>query len=214
MPTGIPPGCRSASVEYATWWLLLSETPLFDVSDSELHVLATRHGLERLYLVADIAAEIWRHERKEVRNPGGYLHSLCTSLITPVWYQPPEKRNANAEEAEKRKRAVRELAENEKAVEEQMTQEKDALWSSLSDADRECFRAEVTVSMAPGFHWPAMAITALAKTMAWERRLTMSTNGAIDGAALVSKCNHESRHQKSGPKGHPKGNQSERGKYR
>lgn len=157
--------------------MLLCGTPLFEVSDSELHVLLTRHGLERLSLVADVAAEIWRHERKEVRNPGGYLHSLCTSLVPPAWYESPEKRNAKAVEAEKRKRAARELAENEKAVEEKVTHEKDTFWSSLSDADRERFRIEVTASMTPGFSWPDMAITSLAKTMAWERRSIMSTNG-------------------------------------
>ena len=55
--------------------------------------------------------------------------------------------------------------------------EKEAFWSSLLDADRERLCAEVTASMTPGFSWPAMAITALAKTMAWENRSIMSTNG-------------------------------------
>lgn len=153
--------------------LLLSGTPLSEVSDLELRVLVKRHGLERLSLIADVAAEIWRREHKEVRNPGGYLHSLCNSLVPPAWYEPPDRRKARASEAEEIRRAARETAEKEKAA----AQEKDAFWSSLSDIDRESFRSEAKASMAPGFSWPAMAVTSLAKTLAWEGRSKMSTNG-------------------------------------
>jgi Helix-turn-helix domain len=157
--------------------LLLSGTPLFEVSAPELLGLITRHGLERLSLVADVAAEIWRQERKEVRNPGGYLHSLCINLIIPSWYEPRDLRKAKAEATEERKRVAKELAEQMKAEAEKVTQEKDDFWFSLTDADKERFRTEVTASMTPGFNWPAMAITALAKTLAWKSRSGMHTNG-------------------------------------
>lgn len=156
--------------------LLLSGTPLSEVSDSELQVLVKRHGHERLSLVADVAAEIWRRERKEVHNPGGYLHSLSTSLVPPAWYEPPDMRTAKASEAEERRRAARKAAEEEKAAAEKEKQEKDDFWSSLPDADRESFRSEVTASMTSGFSWPAMAVTSLAKSLAWEGRSRMRTN--------------------------------------
>ena len=68
--------------------LLLSETPLSKISGQELRVLVKRHGFERLFQAADIAAETWRRNRKEKHNPGGYLHSLCLSLMVPEWYVP------------------------------------------------------------------------------------------------------------------------------
>ena len=150
--------------------LLLSGTPLSEVSEPELQVLVKRHGHERLSLVADVAAEIWRRERKEVRNPGGYLHSLSTSLVPPAWYEPPDMRTAKASKAEETRRAARKVAEEEKAAVEKETQEKDDFWSSLSDADRESFRSEVAASMTSGFSWPAMAVNSLAKSLAWENR--------------------------------------------
>ena len=156
--------------------LLLSGTPLSEVSDPELQVLVKRHGFERLSMVADVAAEIWRRERKAVRNPGGYLHSLSTSLVPPAWYEPPDMRTAKASEAEERRCAARKAAEEEKAAAEKETQEKDNFWSSLSDADRESFRSEVTASMTSGFSWPAIAVTSLAKSLAWESRSRMRTN--------------------------------------
>jgi hypothetical protein len=51
--------------------LLLSDTPLSEISDNELKTLIKRHGFERVTQVADISAETSRRERKEIRNPGG-----------------------------------------------------------------------------------------------------------------------------------------------
>jgi hypothetical protein len=156
--------------------LLLSGTPLSGVSDPELQVLVKRHGLERMSLVGDVAAETWRRECKAIRNPGGYLHSLCDSLVVPFWYQIPEERKAKAAKAEELRSARIKAEEEEKTLLEKETAAKDGFWSSLSDADREHFRSEVAASMAPGFSWPVIAINALAKTMAWESRSIMSTN--------------------------------------
>jgi hypothetical protein len=169
--------------------LLLSGTPVLEVSDPELRVLVKRHGLERLSLVADIAAELWRRDHKEVHNPGGYLHFLCTSLVTPDWYEPPDMRKAKAAEAEERSRAARNAEEERKAAAEKDTQKKDAFWSSLSDADRESFRSAVVKLQRPGFNWPAVAITAFAKDLAWEGRSRMSKNGHSPSQKIRTKRN-------------------------
>lgn len=156
--------------------LLLSGTPLSEVSDSELQFLVREHGLERMALVGDVAAETWRRERKEIRNPGGYLHSLCDYLVVPPWYQPPEERQAKAEKAEKLRIARMKAEDEEKAALEKETTAKEAFWSSLSDEDRENFRTAALASMSPGMNWPAVAVTSMAKSMAWERCSRMDTS--------------------------------------
>ena len=152
--------------------LLLSGTPLCGVSDPELEVLVKRHGHQRLSLVADVAAEICRRERKEVRNPGGYLHTLCTSLAPPDWYEPPDIRKANVEAAEVKRLAAMKSQEDKKAQEEKEIVERETYWTSISKTDQDKFHHAVKESMNPGFKLPRAAITALAKTMAWENRDT------------------------------------------
>lgn len=155
---------------------LLSGTPLSGVSDLELKVLVRRHGIERISLICDVAAETWRRDQKEIRNPGGYLHSLCDSLVVPSWYEPPEERKAMAAKAEELRIARMRLEEEKRASAEKETAEKDVLWSSLSDTDRENFRTAVIASLSYGMKWPAVAIDAGAKSLAWERCSRMSTN--------------------------------------
>lgn len=156
--------------------LLLSETPLSGVSDPELQILVIRHGLERMTLICDVAAETWRRERKAIRNPGGYLHSLCDSLVVPPWYQTPEERKAKAAKAEELRSARMKAEEAEKAAMKKEAAAKDVFWSSLSDADRENYRTAALASMSPGITWPVMAVTSLAKSLAWEGRSRMHTN--------------------------------------
>ncbi len=88
----------------------------------------------------------------------------------------PEKNIGGALAAEGGGKGVKTVDEEEQAKAEKETQEKEAFWASLSDADRESFRSKVIASMTPGFKWPAVAITAVAKSMAWERCSRMNTN--------------------------------------
>lgn len=68
--------------------LLLSGTPLSKISEKEMRVLIKRHGGDKVKLTADIAAAAWRLEHTEIRNPGGYLQSLCVDLVIPEGYEP------------------------------------------------------------------------------------------------------------------------------
>jgi len=86
--------------------LILSGTPLEEISDEKLEVLVKRHGPEQLLLTADVAAEIWRRNPEDRYNPGGYLHTLCASLDLPDWYVPFEERAKRAEESLRQKKAV------------------------------------------------------------------------------------------------------------
>jgi predicted phage replisome organizer len=72
--------------------LLLAETPFVKISNKELTSLAKRHGAECLLQAADIAAETWRRNPEERHNPGGYLNTLCSSLVVPEWYVPFSER--------------------------------------------------------------------------------------------------------------------------
>ena len=64
--------------------LLLKGSPLNLISAQELRSLAERHGLKQLMIAADVAAETWRRENKEIPNPGGYLQSLCSSARNSI----------------------------------------------------------------------------------------------------------------------------------
>lgn len=154
--------------------LLLSGTPLSEITDREIQALAARHGPEKLLKAADIAAEIWRRERGEIRNPGGYLNALCGGLVIPAWYLPPEERAARALAAEERRIDAIRCEEERKALEEKMATAKQELWSSLSEVERESFCAAAHASVKGGLQPPAVAVAAIAKSMAWENRSRMS----------------------------------------
>ena len=150
--------------------LLLSGTPLSKISEDELLLLAKRHSPELLRQVADIAAETWRRERKEIRNPAGYLHALCDALVVPAWYEPPEERTARKQAEEEQRAARLRKEQEEQAAVEHEAREKDAWWTNLSAVDQERFRVAVEKNLPPEFRWPAVAITAMAKSLAWEQR--------------------------------------------
>ena len=156
---------------------LLINTPLSRITDLELRSLAERHGGKQLVLAADIAAETWRRENKEIPNPGGYLQSLCSSLVVPSWYQSPEERKAKAEAAEVRRLTARKAQEDKKAEEEKEILAREAYWASISETDRDNFHLAAKESMNPGFELQGAAIAAIAKTMAWESRTRMNTKG-------------------------------------
>jgi predicted phage replisome organizer len=155
--------------------LLLCGTPLDAVSDRELQALAGRHGLEQLTQVADIAAETWRRDRGEIGNPGGYLQSLCSSLVVPAWYEPPAKRQARVLAARQKKVDDLRALEVERQDAEKEVQVREAYWSSLSTADREEYLATVKAATHHSFQLPEVAVVATAKTLAWEKRSQMNT---------------------------------------
>lgn len=148
--------------------LLLGGTPLVKVSDQDLCGLKKRHGPELLLHAADIAAETWRRNREDKHNPGGYLNSVCSSLVIPVWYVPVEKRAARAKDLQLRKKAI----ENEQIAcrdrEEAKNAAMEGLWDSLTDSQREEYRKKALVGL-PNSIIPSMTVTmVLAKSLAWE----------------------------------------------
>ena len=156
--------------------LLLSGTPLSEISDKELNVLTKRHGIERLLEVCDIAAETWRRDRKEIRNPGGYIQTLCESHVVPEWYRSVAERNAKLTAVAERKLSETRRMEEQKAAEEREAEEQESYWISLSLEDRIKYRDEAKAS-SPFFQDLEDAhLEAIAKLNVWENRSQMSTN--------------------------------------
>lgn len=148
--------------------LLLSDTPLVKITERELLGLEKRHGPDRLLQAADIAAETWRRNREEKRNPGGYLNTLCASLVVPDWYVPCAEREKIAEESKRREAAIAadQAAVEAREREEAKTQQK--FWNSLSAAQREKYRMKTLQGLPVGME-PAKNIQAiLARSLAWE----------------------------------------------
>jgi predicted phage replisome organizer len=147
--------------------LLLLGTPLSKITHQTLQILVKRHGFERLLQAADIAAETWRRSREEMHNPGGYLHSLCASLIVPDWYVSFADRVVLAEAPLQRKAKLEAEQAELKAEEEAQTAARDALWESLPEKQREEYRSAVLDGLPAGIA-PVMAVTAMAKLLAWD----------------------------------------------
>jgi len=148
--------------------LLLQGTPLFRVSDQELQNLEKRHGSERLHLAADIAVETWRRDHEDRHNPGGYLHSLCTSLVVPDWYVPLSERQARSWVTQQRQESIAAEKVATKAQEEAASAERDSLWNGLSEAEQEALRSEVLADMPVGTNSAVGVVLILAKLKAWE----------------------------------------------
>jgi hypothetical protein len=147
--------------------LLLFGTPLSRISDQELQGLAKRHGFDRLLQASDVAAETWRRNREERHNPGGYLQSLCASLIVPDWYVPYEERKEMVEAAQRQKSEACKAQAAEKEREEAQIMARNELWESLSEEQREEYQSQALADLPPGIA-PPMAVTAMAKLLAWE----------------------------------------------
>ena len=147
---------------------LLKGTPLSTIGNQELHALAKRHGTKLLRQAADVAAETWRRDREEIHNPGGYLQTLCNALVVPGWYKPEKERQSNVHTIKSSKRAKQESIQQEKTEREQQDACLDAYWQSLSTKEQNKFVGLVT-SAYPTLQLPEVAITATAKTLAWEQ---------------------------------------------
>ena len=150
--------------------LLLSQTPLANISDQELGALLQRHGAERTRLAADVAAQTWQRDRAEIRNPGGYLNRLCETLVVPDWYVPQAER-------QKREQAARERSEMQtaeqaarQAAEEIENKARDRLWQSLSEEERQPFCAAARRECPAGVETSPEVVVILAKLKAREAR--------------------------------------------
>jgi|GEM_PF-1652873 len=148
--------------------LLLSDTPLMKISERELVALEKRHGTDRLVQAADVAAETWRRNREEKRNPGGYLNTLCASLVVPNWYVPYTERAKNIEDSKRRKEAIAAGQKAAEASEQEKVKAQNDLWESLSETQREQYRMRALKGLPVGVE-PANDIQViLASSLAWE----------------------------------------------
>lgn len=155
--------------------LLLSGTPLSKISEKELKILIKRHVSERVIQAADFAAEKWRRERKEIKNPGGYLQTFCEDLVVPEWYEPPEVRNAKSEEVAERKRTEARQMEEQLADEEREAQERDDYWCSLSEEERQKHRDDFRATAPFMQDLEDDFLDGLAKLTACDKRQQMNT---------------------------------------
>lgn len=146
---------------------LFSGTPFVQINDHQLQCLAKRHGHELLLQASDIAAETWRRNQDEMHNPGGYLQSMCTSLIIPDWYVAYQTR-LEAEKSVRDFKATKAIEEaKSKMQEEALETSKNELWESLPENQRDAFRAEACAGLPDGISLD-FAVTAIAKLLAWE----------------------------------------------
>ncbi len=150
--------------------ILLSQTPLSRMSDQELNGLTLRHGLQRLHQAADVAAETWRRDRGEIRNPGGYLSTFCESLVIPAWYVPRKERQQRADEDRRQRemQTAKQLAQQ--AAEEVENKARDDLWQSLNATERDQFCRVVREEFPASSHPSEKVVVILAKLKAWEAR--------------------------------------------
>ena len=150
--------------------LLLSETPLANISDQELGVLLQRHSEERMLLAADVAAQTWRRDHAEIRNPGGYLNRLCETLVVPEWYVPLEERHRQEQAAKRRCEMQTAEQAARKAAEEIENKARDQLWQTLSEEERQPFCAAARRECPAGVETSEEVVVILAKLKAWEAR--------------------------------------------
>ena len=159
--------------------LLLSGTPLSKISEKELRVLIKRHGGKRVIEATDVAAETWRREHKEIRNPGGYLQALCEDLVVQEWYEPLHVRADKAEAAAERKRTEHEKKAELEEAEARESKERDDYWHSLSEEDRQKHRDDFRASAPFMQDLKDDFLDGLAKLTAWDKRQQMITNTGI-----------------------------------
>ena len=129
-----------------------------------------RHGPGRLRQAADVAAETWRRDRVEIRNPGGYLNTLCETLVIPDWYAPPEERQKRAQETRRRQEVQTAGLVAQQMAEEIENKARDQLWQSLSDTERDQFCTVARDEYPVGTQPSEEVVQILAKMKAWEAR--------------------------------------------
>ena len=150
--------------------LLLSQTPLANISDQELGALLQRHGAERTRLAADVAAQTWQRDRAEIRNPGGYLNRLCETLVVPDWYVPQAERQKREQAARERSEMQTAEQATRQAAEEIENKARERLWQSLSEEERQPFCAAARRECPAGVETSPEVVVILAKLKAWEAR--------------------------------------------
>lgn len=133
---------------------LLTGTPLEVLTTDELENLKNKYGQERLELVCTLIVETWKKNRKEIRNPGGYVNSLCVSLKIPNWY---------AEKTEKNK--------TETKTEPQSKRQN--FWDALSEQDQKIYlqRAKNSIPASIIKDAPDDMLEAVAQQIAWNEHL-------------------------------------------
>lgn len=158
--------------------MMLSGTCLEQVSMRELQGLAKRHGNERLLSAADIAVQTWQRKGspEALQNPGGYLHSLCVSLIVPEWYVPFPERMAHQAEIHEQKQKIEAERAALAAKEEAKIAARDAWWDSLSAEQRDGYIAQALADLPSGIKPSATVSTIMAKSLAWTQRKEEPTN--------------------------------------
>jgi len=148
--------------------LFLDGTPLLTVSDKELQGLEKRHGRKKLLQAADLAAETWRRNNKEIDNPAGYLQSLCSDLVIPDWFVPWTNRASLAVVAKQRKKEAEAAQASREKKEKTEKAARDELWSSLSEEQREKY-CSISEAKLPVGIASSVAVTATAKIHAYEQ---------------------------------------------
>lgn len=152
---------------------LLSGTPLEKISDLDIDILVKRYGVEKLLQAADVGAETWRRNREEIRNPGGYLNSLCGSINVPHWFVPYAKRIVQIKKAQRRQEDGKMEQSARQAEEDAQEEAVNILWSSLSRSQQEEYQERAIQSLPSCIqgkkHIPEMIIS-LAKGLVREER--------------------------------------------
>jgi predicted phage replisome organizer len=146
--------------------MLLVETPLTKISNEELQSLEKRHGPEQLLQAADIAAETWRRNPEEKYNPGGYLNTLCTSLVVPEWHVPFSERMEKAKQSQRKKEALKAKQVALAAEDKTEITVIDALWNSLSDDQRDGYLAQVRDGLPTSIDPGRDVLVIMAKSLA------------------------------------------------
>jgi|GEM_PF-634541 len=168
--------------------LLMVNTPFCKVAAQALKKLIDQHGFKQVSLAVDIAAETWRRDHKEIRNPGGYLQTLCESHVVPEWYVTSDTRNVRLAAAEERKRSETRKIEEQREVEKREAQERDCYWYSLSEEDRKK-QCDVTRKSSPFLlDFNDDILDGIAKLNAWDSRPQMNTNSdnSFDQSCITS----------------------------
>lgn len=121
--------------------------------------------------VEDIRIRNWRkyqsEDKLEVRNPGGYLNTLCATLVIPDWYAPPEERQIRAHETWRRQEVQAAGLVAQQMAEEIENKARDQLWQSLNDTERDRFCTVARDEYPVGTHAPEGVVQILAKMKAW-----------------------------------------------
>ena len=148
---------------------LLAETPFVKISNTELQALEKRHGFECLLQAADIAAETWRRNPEERRNPGGYLNTLCNALVVPAWYVPFAERQKMKQEMLNRKKKIKEAQAAQKAHEDEERIAIETLWNSLPDEERKEYLEQVRSALPAGVDLPETILELMARGLAGQQ---------------------------------------------